>query len=56
MVGKGLDLGFAMAEAAKKLKRFGGGHKIAAGATISSTKEEEFLDIVDSIVNNQLKV
>ena len=55
LVGKGLDLGFAMNKAANKLNGYGGGHKIAAGATISSEKEKEFLEIVDNIINNQLK-
>ena len=55
LVEKGLDLGFAMSEAAKKLGGHGGGHKIASGATISSIKEAEFLDIVDEIIVKQLK-
>lgn len=55
LVKKGLDLGFAMKKAAEKLGGHGGGHKIASGATINSDKEEEFLDIVDSIICKQLK-
>ena len=55
LVEKGLDLGFAMNEVAKKLGGHGGGHKIASGATINSKKEEEFLDIVDEIIVKQLK-
>lgn len=55
LVSKGLDLGLAMNETAKKLGGHGGGHSIAAGATISSKKEEEFLDMVDAIIVNQLK-
>ena len=55
LVSQGLDLGLAMNEAAKKLNGHGGGHSIAAGATINSEKEEEFLDIVDGIILNQLK-
>ncbi len=55
LVSKGLDLGFAMNEVANKLNGYGGGHKIAAGATISSDKESEFLELVDEIINNQLK-
>jgi len=55
LVGKGLDLGSAMKEAANKLNGYGGGHKIAAGATISSDKEKEFLEMVDEIINTQLK-
>lgn len=56
LVEKGLDLGLAMKEAANKLKGHGGGHKIAAGATLNSDKEEEFLEIVDDIISKQLKV
>jgi len=56
LVKNGLDLGIAMKEAASKLGGHGGGHKIASGATIDSSKEEEFLDIVDSIICKQLKV
>jgi len=55
LVAKGLDLGIAMSEATNKLNGLGGGHKIAAGATISSKKENEFLEIVDNIIYTQLK-
>lgn len=55
LVDKGLDLGFAMREAATRLDGNGGGHKIAAGATINIEKEEEFLEIVDGIIDKQLK-
>jgi RecJ-like exonuclease len=55
LVNKGLDLGFAMNEAAKKLNGHGGGHKIAAGATISSDKEKDFLEIINDIIVKQLK-
>jgi single-stranded-DNA-specific exonuclease len=56
LVSNGLDLGFAMKEVATKLDGNGGGHKIAAGATIESDKEEEFLDMVDKILIKQMKV
>lgn len=56
LVDKGLDLGYAMKEAAKELGGHGGGHKIAAGATISLDKENEFLDIVDKIICKQIEV
>jgi RecJ-like exonuclease len=55
LVSNGLDLGLAMNEAAKKLEGHGGGHKIAAGATININKEEEFLDMVDAIIVKQMK-
>jgi RecJ-like exonuclease len=54
LVSKGLDLGLAMNKAAKKLNGHGGGHKIAAGATIDSEKEEIFLDSINKIISNQL--
>lgn len=55
LVSKGLDLGLAMNTAAKKIGGHGGGHKIASGATITSDKEKEFLNLVDSIIVGQLK-
>jgi len=55
LVSKGLDLGLAMNKAAKKLNGHGGGHKIAAGATIYSEKEDEFLEAVDNIIESQFK-
>lgn len=55
LVSKGLDLGYAMKEASSKLGGHGGGHAIASGATIASEKEEEFLNLVDEIINKQLK-
>ena len=54
LVSKGLDLGLAMNNAAKKLNGHGGGHKIAAGATIDSDKEELFLEAVNEIISSQL--
>jgi RecJ-like exonuclease len=56
LVSKGLDLGYAMKETAKKLGGHGGGHKIASGATIDLKKEEEFLENVEIILSKQLKV
>ena len=55
LVSKGLDLGLAMNTAAKKIGGHGGGHKIASGATITSDKEKEFLNLLDSIIVGQLK-
>jgi single-stranded-DNA-specific exonuclease len=54
LVNKGLDLGLAMKEAATQLNGHGGGHKIAAGATISLENEEEFLVTVDKIITQQM--
>jgi RecJ-like exonuclease len=55
LVKKGLDLGGAMKKVATEIGGFGGGHKIAAGATIDLNKEEEFLKKVDQILVQQLK-
>ena len=54
LVEKGLNLSVAMNKAAKELKGIGGGHKIAAGATIPKGKEEEFLDILEKEIKTQL--
>ena len=56
LVSSGLDLGGVMNEVAAKLQGHGGGHQIAAGATIDADKEEEFLDMADAIISKQLKV
>jgi single-stranded-DNA-specific exonuclease len=55
LVAHGLDLGAAMKTVATALGGFGGGHKIAAGATITFNKEEEFLKKVDELLVRQLK-
>ena len=54
LVDRGLDLASALATAAKELHGFGGGHNIAAGATIPKGKEEEFLQIVEREIQLQL--
>jgi len=45
-----------MKKAAKTLDGIGGGHNIAAGATIPKGKEEEFLDLLEKEIKNQLTV
>lgn len=55
LVDKGLDLGLALNEIGKQLDGNGGGHKIAAGAALSSEKEEEFLELIDKFIEKQLK-
>jgi single-stranded-DNA-specific exonuclease len=55
LVAQGLDLGSAMKTVAAELGGFGGGHKIAAGATIAFDKEKEFLKKVDTILVQQTK-
>ena len=54
LVSKGLNLSKAMKKAANELNGVGGGHNIAAGATIPKGKEEEFLRILESEIKSQL--
>ena len=54
LVDKGLNLSKAMNSAAKKLDGVGGGHNIAAGATIPKGKEEEFLDLLEKEIKSQI--
>jgi RecJ-like exonuclease len=51
---RGLDLSFIMKTASEMVGGYGGGHKVAAGATIPTGKEEEFLDIVEDLVSSQV--
>jgi single-stranded-DNA-specific exonuclease len=55
LVEQGLDLASAMKTIATELGGYGGGHKIAAGATIAFDKEREFLEKVDTILVQQMK-
>jgi single-stranded-DNA-specific exonuclease len=54
LVSKGMDLSVAIRSAAEKVGGVGGGHNIAAGATVPTKRKEEFLDALDSIVGKQL--
>lgn len=54
MVKKGLDLAEAVKLASKKVGGIGGGHNIAAGATIDAGKEIEFIEEIDKIIEFQL--
>jgi RecJ-like exonuclease len=54
LIDKGLDLSIIIKKAAKEVEGVGGGHNIAAGATIPKGKEEEFLDIFERIVKDHL--
>jgi len=51
---RGLDLSFIMKTASEIVGGYGGGHKVAAGATIPAGKEEEFLAIVEDLVSSQI--
>jgi RecJ-like exonuclease len=55
LVAKGLDLSYIMKSACEKFEGVGGGHNIAAGATIPSGAEEEFLDFANKIVGSQME-
>lgn len=50
---RGLDLSVVMKDCAAALGGKGGGHDVAAGATIPAGKEEEFLAMADKILAGQ---
>ena len=54
LVGRGLDLAAVVGEAARAVGGDGGGHDIAAGATIPAGEEEAFVERADAIVGEQL--
>ena len=54
LIAKGLDLASAMREGALAVGGQGGGHNIASGASIPPDKVQEFIDIVDGIVGQQI--
>lgn len=54
LVERGLDLSSAMRCASESVGGTGGGHNIAAGATIPPGREEDFLAEIDRIVTAQL--
>ena len=54
LVKRGLDLSSVMKIASEVVGGYGGGHNIAAGATIPRGTEEKFLDAVDDMVLAQL--
>ena len=55
LVEKGLDLALACRTAAGEVGGSGGGHNIAAGATIPLEKEGEFLGRIDELVGKQME-
>jgi len=55
LVGAGLDLATAMREASATVGGMGGGHDVASGATIPIGTAMKFIDLVDSIIEKQLK-
>jgi len=54
LVRSGLDLADAIARSAKAVGGVGGGHNVAAGATIPCRARQEFLEMVDLAVGQQL--
>jgi len=54
LVGQGLDLSQVMTEASRAVGGDGGGHDVAAGATIPAGEEEAFVAAADRIVGEQL--
>lgn len=56
LIEKGLNLADVLTIATKVVNGYGGGHNIAAGGTIPKGKEEEFLNMADKIVKEQMKL
>ena len=54
LVRRGLDLSTVVGEAARAVGGDGGGHDVAAGATVPEGRETEFLARADAIVGDQL--
>lgn len=55
LVQQGLDLSQVMGEASSAVDGAGGGHDIAAGATIPVNREREFIEHADRIVGEQIE-
>jgi len=51
---RGLDLSAVMGEASRAVGGDGGGHDVAAGATVPKGTEEEFVELADELVGEQL--
>ncbi|ODR81606.1 recombinase RecJ [Haladaptatus sp. W1] len=51
---KGLDLSVVMKTASQAVGGDGGGHNVAAGATVPKGKEKEFIEHADELVGEQL--
>jgi len=54
LIAKGLDLAESMRVCAEPLGGVGGGHKVAAGATVLLVREDDFLKSLDEITCRQL--
>jgi len=51
--GNGVDLAKAVEKAANEVQGFGGGHPVAAGASIPKGSEEKFITSIDRIIGEQ---
>jgi RecJ-like exonuclease len=56
LVDRGLDLSEVMNRITEKLGGVGGGHNIAAGATIQPEQVDDFLKLADELVGQQLEI
>ena len=54
LVARNIDLSEIMKKASEMVGGYGGGHNVAAGATIPEGKEEEFLNIAEDLLAAQL--
>lgn len=54
LVGQGLDLSAVMTEASRAVGGDGGGHDVAAGATIPAGEKEAFLERATAVIGEQL--
>jgi len=54
LVDAGVNLAESMKSSAEQVGGVGGGHTIAAGATVPIAKEDQFLELVDSMTGRQL--
>jgi len=54
LVRSGLDLAEALSASARAVGGVGGGHNVAAGATIPAPAQQKFLELVDGAVGRQL--
>lgn len=55
LIERGLDLAAACRRAAADVGGSGGGHRIAAGATVPSTERDAFLSALDDVVGDQME-
>ncbi|HIE31752.1 MAG TPA: DHH family phosphoesterase [Methanosarcinales archaeon] len=56
LIRKGLNLADAIGACAARVGGTGGGHNIAAGATIPRKSKDEFLELMDTAIGEQLRI